>query len=137
MGKITKPVIDLEGLPAEPAWYLVATRFNSEEKYARDLMDGLKASGLEDKIVECFVPIKAEIVEIADKKGKVKTKTIKTKVLDNYVYVKAIMDGNVWDYLRTRLGASTVLAPGGIPSITPEEDVERMKMLCKSDIPLF
>jgi transcription antitermination factor NusG len=137
MGKITKPVIDLEGLPTEPAWYLVATRYNSEEKYARDLLDGLKASGLSDYIVECFLPIRAEVVETTDKKGKVKTKIVKTKILDNYVYVKAIMNETVWDYLRTRLGASTVLAPGGIPSITPEEDVERMKMLCKSDISLI
>lgn len=130
MGKITKPVIDLEGLPDVPAWYLVVTQFNKEEKYAQNLEEGLEVKNLQNKIVEWFVPIKTELVTTVDKKGNTVTKPKKVKILDNYVYVKAVMDESVWDYLRTRTGASTVLAPGGIPSITPEEDINRMKAIC-------
>ena len=41
------------------------------------------------------------------------------------------MDEFVWDYLRTTVGAATVIAPDGRPAITLEEDVNRMKALCK------
>ena len=58
MGKITKPVIDLEGLPEVPAWYLVATKHNYQEKYAENLEMGLEAKNMSNKIVEWFVPIK-------------------------------------------------------------------------------
>lgn len=131
MGKITKPIIDLEGLPEVPAWYLVATKFNHEEKYAENLALGLEAKNLTEKIVEWFVPIKVEEIETTNKKGETVIKSKKVKILDNYVYVKAVMDESVWDYLRTTAGASTVLAPGGIPSVTPDADVERMKALCR------
>lgn len=130
MGKITKPVIDLTGLPKEPAWYLVRTLHNNEEEYARNLKRGLEAKKLTDKIVEIFVPIKVTHKEVEDKKGKKTTKEIKIKILENYVYVKAIMDEPVWDYLRTTTGAATVIAPGGHPGVTEEVDIIRMKELC-------
>ena len=40
------------------------------------------------------------------------------------------MDEFVWDYLRTTVGAAAVIAPGGRPAITAEEDIDRMKALC-------
>ena len=131
MGKITKPVIDLEGLPEVPAWYLVATKYNYQEEYAKNLAMGLEAKNMTNKIVEWFVPIKYEQVEVTNKKGVTTLKEKKVKVLENYVYVKAVMDEFVWDYLRTTVGAATVIAPDGRPAITLEEDVNRMKALCK------
>ena len=130
MGKITKPVIDLEGLPEVPAWYLVATKHNYQEKYAENLEMGLEAKNMSNKIVEWFVPIKEEEVETVNEKGVTTVKTKKTKILENYVYVKAVMDEFVWDYLRTTVGAAAVIAPGGRPAITTEEDIDRMKALC-------
>ena len=41
MGKITKPVINLEGQPTEPSWYLIATNYNNEEFFERNLKEGL------------------------------------------------------------------------------------------------
>lgn len=131
MGKITKPVIDLEGLPDVPVWYLVATKYNNEQEYARNLEMGLEAKNMSNKIVEWFVPIKYEQVEVTNKKGVTTIKEKKVKILENYVYVKAIMDEFVWDYLRTTIGAATVIAPDGRPAITSEEDINRMKALCK------
>ena len=42
MGKITKPVINLEGQPKEPSWYSIATVYNNEEFFEKNLKDGLK-----------------------------------------------------------------------------------------------
>lgn len=130
MGKTVKPVIDLTGLPKEPAWYLVSTLYNNEDKYAENLKMGLEAKGLADKIIEIFVPIRRDCKEVENRKGVKELKEVRTKILDNYVYVKAIMDESVWDYLRTTAGVATVIAPGGHPGVTSEEDIKKMKILC-------
>lgn len=132
MGKITKPVIDLEGQPTHPSWYLVATNYNHEEFFEKNLHESLAVRKMEDKIFECFVPIKH--VKLIDKtlKGVELSEEEsdyldKIKCLRNYVYVKAIMDESVWDYIRTTKGVSTIMAPDGIPFDTPEADVEELK----------
>lgn len=132
MGKITKPVINLEGQPTEPSWYLIATNYNNEEFFERNLKEGLHIRGLEDKIVECFVPIKhVKLIVSALKNMKLteaeEDKLEQIKSLRNYVFVKAIMDEAVWDYIRTTKGASTILAPDGIPYDTPEEKIIELK----------
>lgn len=145
MGKITKPVIDLEGLPQEPSWYLVATNYNNEESFEKNLKLGLKVMGLEEYIVETFIPIKhvktvmsaLKNVELTEED---KDNLEKIKTLRNYVFVKAIMTEKVWDYVRTTKGAVTIIAPNGIPSYTPEEKIESLKYqvcadaTCEEDI---
>lgn len=132
MGKIIKPVINLEGQPTEPSWYLIATNYNNEEFFERNLKEGLHIRGLEDKIIECFVPIKHVKLILSALKNMELTedeeeKLEQIKSLRNYVFVKAIMDENVWDYIRTTKGASTILAPDGIPYDTAEEKVLELK----------
>lgn len=132
MGKITKPVINLEGQPTEPSWYLIATNYNNEEFFERNLKDGLQIANLEDKIVECFVPVKHVKLVVSALKGMELTeeqqeKLEQIKALRNYVFVKAIMDETVWDYIRTTKGASTILAPGGIPYDTAESKIVALK----------
>ena len=90
-----------------------------------------------DKIVEMLDILNANLKYIylthchGDHIGGVKElKEVRTKILDNYVYVKAIMDESVWDYLRTTAGVATVIAPGGHPGVTSEEDIKKMKILC-------
>lgn len=132
MGKISKPVINLENQPKEPSWYLIATIYNNEETFEKNLNYGLKVRGLEDKIVECFVPIKhvrtiidaLKNIELNDVE---KEKLEEIKTLRNYVFVKAIMDETVWDYIRTTKGASTIMAPDGIPYYTEESKVSELK----------
>lgn len=131
MGKITKPVIDLEGQPTEHSWYPVVTKYNYEQAYVSDVIKGLEAKGLQDKIIDWVVPIREDIEIVVTKTGKEKEKKVKEKIYPNYVFVKAIMNEEVWDYLRTRSGASTVLAPGGIPCCISEEEIEKIKELCR------
>lgn len=145
MGKKTKPVIDLEGQPTEPSWYLIATNYNNEEFFERNLKESLAIRNLEDKIVECFVPIKHVKLIVSSLKGielteEEQEKLEQIKALRNYVFVKAIMDETVWDYIRTTKGASTIMAPDGIPFDTPESKVLELKekvcayATCKDDI---
>lgn len=132
MGKISKPVINLDGQPTEPSWYLIATIYNNEETFERNLNEGIHVRGLEDKIIECFVPIKhVKLVTTALKNIELneyeKERIEDIKTLRNYVYVKAIMDETVWDYIRTTRGASTIIAPDGIPYDTPEHEIIKLK----------
>lgn len=132
MGKKVKPVIDLEGQPTEPSWYLIATNYNNEEFFERNLKEGLAIRNLEDKIVECFVPIKhvkliASVLKKVELTEAEQEKLEQIKSLRNYVFVKAIMDETVWDYIRTTKGASTILAPDGIPYDTPESKILELK----------
>ena len=58
MGKITKPVINLDCLPQEPVWYTITTQYNCEESYIRHMVEGLKGNMLEEVIVDWFAPVK-------------------------------------------------------------------------------
>lgn len=131
MGKITKPIIDLEGQPTEPSWYPIVTKYNCEQSYLKQVLEGLKGKGLEEKIVDTFAPIREYTVITTTKTGKEKERLKKEKILPNYAFVKAVMSEEVWDYLRTRNGASTVLVTGGIPCCISEEEIEKMKKLCE------
>lgn len=118
MAKATsKPVIRLEDAPKGRAWYVVTTQYNCEHAYAVDVELGLEAKGLKDNIFECVVPINLERKE---------------KLYPNYVFVNAIMNEDVWNYLRTRRGVSTILAPDGTPSTVTDEEVQNIKILCQS-----
>lgn len=110
-----KPVIKLEDAPKERAWYVVITQYNREQACAIDIELGLEAKGLKDSIFECVVPINFERKE---------------KIYPNYVFVNAIMSEDVWNYLRTRRGVATVLAPDGVPSTVTDEEVQKTKILC-------
>ena len=131
MGKITKPVINLETLPKEPVWYTVITQHNCEESYIKHMIEGLKANNLDDVIVDWSAPIKTTTKTTVTKTGKENVKTVKEKIYPNYTFVKAIMTDRVWDYLRTRNGASTILAPDGTPLYMYDDEIDRIKAQCK------
>lgn len=122
--------IDLSACPQKPAWYTVVTIYNYEKKYAEDLMKGLKNSGLEDKIVDVVVPIRETKYTTTTKTGKISEKVKIEKVMPLYVFVKAIMDEQVWEYLRNLTGAHTILAAGGCPSIMDDNDIYKIKDAC-------
>jgi len=122
--------IDLSACARKPAWYTVVTIYNYEKKYAEDLMKGLKNSGLEDKIVDVVVPIRETKYTTTTKTGKISEKVKIEKVMPLYVFVKAIMDEQVWEYLRNLTGAHTILAAGGCPSIMDDSDIHRIKDVC-------
>lgn len=130
--KTIKPVIDFVGLPSEPAWYIVITQHNKEYTFVGDLCEKLEVQGLRDKIVECIIPVREVEVTKTNKQGKSVTKIEKDKMcaLPNYVFVKAVMGEDVWDYLRQRKGVSTVKTTGGFPDVLTEEEVNNVKIMC-------
>ena len=128
--KMPPAIIDLSSCPTTAAWYTVVTNYNYEKKYAGDLLKGLKNSGLEGLILDVVVPIKETEYTVQLKSGKTSKKVQIEKVMPLYVFVKAVMNERVWDYLRTTTGAHTVLAAGGCPSIMNDNDILKIKDAC-------
>lgn len=128
--KMPTVAINLQGVPKNPAWYTVVTKFNYEQKYAKDLLAGLKNSPAGNKIFEVVVPFKEYREIIKDNKGKEKEKITFEKIMPLYVFVKAEMDDHVWNYLRNTSGAATILAAGGIPLVMTEQEIFKIKEAC-------
>lgn len=122
--------IDLSSCPTGAAWYTVVTLYNYEKKYAEDLMKGVKNAGLEGKILDTVVAFRETEYTTITKTGKESKKVKVEKVMPLYVFVKAVMDEQVWEYLRTTTGAHTVLAAGGCPSIMSDADIYKIKEAC-------
>lgn len=122
--------IDLSNCPSDAAWYTVVTLYNYEKKYAEGLLSGLTNSGLEGKITEVVVPFKEMEYETTTKTGKKTKKTKVEKIMPLYVFVKAYMCEQVWDYMRNTPGVSTILAANGVPSIMDNSEVIKIKNIC-------
>ena len=102
MGKTIIPSINMTGLPSEPTWYLVITKYNHEDAFAKDLLKGLKDYRMEDKIIDCCTFLEEIQEEKVNKKGELKVKVKVNKPFMNYVAVKAIMNNDVWNYIMMR-----------------------------------
>lgn len=122
--------IDLSHCPTNAAWYTVVTLYNYEKKYAEDLQKGLVNAGLEGKIIDVIVPFKETEYEAVTKTGKRSKKIKVEKVMPLYVFVKAYMCEEVWDYMRNTTGAHTILAAGGTPSIMTDAEAIKIKEVC-------
>lgn len=114
----------------KPRWYTVVTKFNYEKKFASNLMNGLKNSGMSDSILDIVVPLKEYEVVTTTKTGKAR-KTIKVeKIYPSYVFVKAIMNERVWNYINNITGCATILATGADLAIMNDKEVQKIKEIC-------
>ena len=128
--KFTTALIDLSNVPKTAVWYTVVTQYNYEKKFANDLLQGIKNTNIENNIEEVIVPFKETKYSFENKQGKTVTKTKTEKQLPLYVFVKAIMNGQVWDYIRNTSGAVMILTASGNPLITPEHEIDNIRNIC-------
>ena len=56
--KMPSAAITFKGVSPDARWYTIVTKFNYEKKYARDVMAGLKNSGMDAYVYDVVVPIK-------------------------------------------------------------------------------
>lgn len=124
--------VNLNGLQDKHRWYTVTTLYNYEEAFAKDLIESINATDvvLRNKIEDVYVPIKETVTQVTDKKGKVNSKVKKEKLYPNYVFVKVIMDEEVWFHLNHTKGCSTVLAHAGSPIPISEQEIDKIKFNC-------
>jgi transcriptional antiterminator NusG len=122
--------INLEGVSVFPKWYTVVTKYNYEQKLANTILEGAEKAGVGEYIIEVMAPIKTTVEVKYNAKGK-KTERVKhEKIYPLYVFVKAIMNDEVWNYIKNIEGSSAILAPSGFPVTIEEEDINTIKIQC-------
>ena len=109
--------VNLESVRHDYAWYTVATLFNCEESYIRNLKDALAGTGLTDYVKEYFIPLQYEKTK---ESGKIKKRRGE---YSGYVFVKCILTSDMWTVLRTTQGVAVVLTAGGTPIEISEDSV--------------
>lgn len=123
-------IINLDGISIFPRWYTVVTKYNYEAKLAENLLSGAEKAGLGNKIFEVLVPIKTTIETKINSKNKKVEQKKHEKIYPLYIFIKTIMCGEVWNYIKNTEGSSTILAPGGIPLAIEEDEIIKIKEQC-------
>ena len=128
--KMPATIISFDGVSVFPRWYAVVTKYNYEAKLANTIINGAEKAGFGEKIFEVLVPIKETVEFTTNAKGKEVEKKKYEKVYPLYIFVKAIMDDNVWNYIKNSDGSAAILAPSGMPIQVEEEDILKIKIHC-------
>ena len=120
--KYTNFAINLDGLDQEENWYALITNYNYEQ-FVIDRINSMKEN-ISDVVSEVFTPIEESVVEV---RGKQKVK--QTKVMPNYVFVKARLTTETWKLLMNVTGVTSIMCVAGMPSVISEKEIGRMKSL--------
>ncbi len=121
-------------------WYVVHTYSGYENKVANDLQTVVRNRHLEDKISDIKIPVEVkktvEVVKDATTeepvkdsktgKTKVKEKTVEQKLYPGYVFVKMMMNDDLWYVVRNTRGCTGFVGPSSKPVPLSEKEVEQM-----------
>ena len=110
-------------LPQEsrPLWYVVHTYTGYENKVLQNLEKIIENRGLADLIQAVKIP--TEIVTEMTEKGE---KEIERKLFPSYVFVKMIMNDEMWHIIRNTTGVTGFVGPGSRPVPLSEAEVEKL-----------
>ena len=128
--KFTLSPLKMEDASTYPEWYTIVVKHNYEKKYSDDLLHAINKNEMEDRILEVVAPLKEELVMAKNRKGEMREKSIVTKIYPLYIFVKCIMDPQVWSFLRSVDGFITVLATGGAMITISNEEMDQIKDQC-------
>ena len=110
-------------LPQEsrPLWYVVHTYTGYENKVLQNLEKIIENRGIGDLIQAVKIP--TEIVTEMTEKGE---KEIERKLFPSYVFVKMIMNDEMWHIIRNTTGVTGFVGPGSRPVPLSEAEVENL-----------
>ena len=106
---------------SDRAWYVVHT-FSGYEKRVKATLDSkIAAQGLEDKIFDVILPMRAES-EFKDGRRRV----VQKKVFPGYVLVDMIVDNNTWFVVRNTQGVTGFVGSEKDPIPLSKEEAYRI-----------
>ena len=110
-------------LPQEstPLWYVVHTYTGYENKVLQSLEKIIENRGISDLIQAVRIPTET-VVELTDSGEK----EIERKLFPSYVFVKMIMNDEMWHIVRNTTGVTGFVGPGSRPVPLSEEEVEKL-----------
>jgi len=106
---------------SERAWYVVHTFSGFEKKVKATLDSKIAAQGLEDKIFDVIVPMRAES-EFKDGRRRI----VQKKVFPGYVLVDMIVNNNTWYVVRNTQGVTGFVGSEKDPIPLSEEEAQRI-----------
>ena len=110
-------------LPQEstPLWYVVHTYTGYENKVLQSLEKIIENRGIGDLIQAVKIP--TETVTELTENGE---KEIERKLFPSYVFVKMIMNDEMWHIVRNTTGVTGFVGPGSRPVPLSEAEVEQL-----------
>lgn len=102
-------------------WYVVHTYTGYENKVLQNLEKIIENRGIGDLIQAVKIP--TEIVTEMTEKGE---KEIERKLFPSYVFVKMIMNDEMWHIIRNTTGVTGFVGPGSRPVPLSEAEVENL-----------
>jgi transcriptional antiterminator NusG len=117
-GKNIEETADLK-----PRWYIIQTYVGFEEAVKKSLELKIKSIGLQDKILEIFVPTKP-IIKV-NKKGEKQER--QEKVYPGYIYIKMLLDKETGYVMQNTNYVSRITGTGDFAVPLEEGYVEKLK----------
>lgn len=110
-------------LPQEskPLWYVVHTYTGYENKVLESLEKIIENRGISDLIQAVKIP--TETVTEMTEKGE---KEIERKLFPSYVFVKMVMNDEMWHIIRNTTGVTGFVGPGSRPVPLSDEEVDKL-----------
>ena len=108
-------------------WYVAHTYSGYENKVKTNLEKIIENRGIGDLIQTVKIPTEI-VVEMTDKGEK----EIERKLFPSYVFVKMVMNDEMWHIIRNTTGVTGFVGPGSRPVPLTDEEVERMGVEVKT-----
>jgi transcriptional antiterminator NusG len=110
-----------------PYWYVVHTYSGYENKVATSIQKVIENRGLEKEILDVKIPT----ITVEENRDGV-IKVAEHKLFPTYVFVKMVMNDEMWHIIRNIIGATGFVGPGSEPVPLSQADVERFGVEIKS-----
>lgn len=102
-------------------WYVIHTYSGYESVVADSIFKLIESNNLQDKILKIEIPMEDDIVEKNGKK-----KLIQRKKFPSYVFLKAILNKQIWFLITNITGSTGFCGPGGRPLPLTKDEIKRM-----------
>jgi transcriptional antiterminator NusG len=113
-------------------WYVLNIRTGYENAIQKELQQRIKASGLQNKIVDILVPVQKKIVV---KKGKQKVE--EDKIFPGYILVKMELDEVTWEIINNIDGIRGFVRTDKKPRPLPESEVQAIMQYMEVEQPSY
>lgn len=104
-------------------WYVIQVISGTEENVKQSLFQRRESFGLEDHIIDVFVPTH-DVVSIRAGGTKVKRKK---NILPGYILVEMVVTNESWYIVRNTPNVTGFLGAGNIPVPVSGEELEQLK----------
>lgn len=113
-------------------WYVLNIRTGYENSIQKEMRQRVEATGMENKILEIFVPVQKKIFV---KKGKQDVK--EEKIFPGYVLIKMELNEESWDLVRNTDGVRGFVKTDKYPRPLPESEIQAIMKFQEVEQPSY